>query len=499
MKFKFLSVCFLFNLLAIEAQVHIGPGQTYSTIQLAVNNNAVKPGDTVYLHAGNYAAYQLISNLNGNSTNWITITRFQNDSIEISGGWQFVSCTYLHFTNLNFRANVNFPGRLFSIDNGGSCATQSKFIRVDHCSFSNVTAGSATVAFKFAGVDLFEVSNNTFKDIPACEAMSFNTCHQGLIRGNRFENCLSGGHIKGGSSDITMTQNLFINASKAPWVAYEIGGDTGAAFYCPDDTFEVRDINFFSNIIVNSFRGLALSSAKHCKVINNTFYNCEQATMRFLTTSSLYPILSDNFVENNIFAFGPTAYFNGGVQLKSAVNFSNNIYYSILSSVFNGPYWDAPELDAIKDRNPKNFGATTNMFVDGFKHDFNLIKQSPAIAAGKHQTDPAFDFFGKPFSGTARSIGAIEYDEITREGQLSLSIIQIYPNPVIDRVYIKGIEASESVRVEIIDLQGILVFETSEIAPFLQQGIQISHLKSGLYIIQIKGEQIFELRTIIKI
>ena len=54
-------------------------------------------------------------------------------------------------------------------------------------------------------------------------------------------------------------------------------------------------------------------------------------------------------------------------------------------------------------------------------------------------------------------------------------------------------------RVEIIDLQGNLAFETSAIATFLQQGIHLSHLKSGLYIIQIKGEQIFELRTIIKI
>lgn len=498
MKSRFFIVCFLINLVTSEAQVHIGPGQTYSNIQFAVINNAIKPGDTVYLHTGNYASYQLISNLNGSSTKWITFTRFQNDSIEISGGWQFVSCSYLRFTNLNFRANTNFPGRLFSIDNGGSCETQSRFIMVDHCSFANVTAASATVAFKFAGVDSFEVSNNLFKDIPACEAMSFNTCHQGLIRGNHFENCLSGGHIKGGSANITMIQNLFINASKAPWVAYELGGDTGATFYCSGDTFEVSNINFFSNIIINGYRGLAVSSAKDCKVINNTFYNCEQATLRFLTTSVLYPTLLNNLVENNIFAFGSTAYINGGIQSKAAASFSNNIYYSIVNPVFNGPYWDTPELDAIKDRNPKNYGANVDMFVDGFNHDFKLIKSSPAIGAGKKQTDPVFDFFGKPFSNIARSVGAIEFDGITLGEKLQTTLIQVFPNPVSDRFYIKGIEESIPIRVEIFDIHGNQVYNRLDLAAFFQQGVQLNNLKSTVYLILIQGDRIFELRTIIK-
>lgn len=400
--FACVSACF--------AQVHLGPGQTFANIQAAHNDGAIHPGDTVFLHTGSYAGYQWVTDLKGTPNAWITITRYNQDAIDISGGWQFVSCRYLRFQNLNFKGNTAQPGRLFSVDNGGSCATQSKYIIVDNCSFSNTTDAAAITAFKFGGVDSFEVKNCIFKDIPACNAMDYNVCHAGLISKNRFENCLSGGHIKGGASDITMERNLFLNASQPSWVAFELGGDTGAQFYCPEDHFEVKNLNFYSNIIVGGYRGIALSSAVNCKVINNTFYNCGQATMRFLTTSVLYPTLSGNVVENNLFAFGASAYMNGGAQPAGAATFSNNIYYSIANSTFNGPYWDTPGLDAIKDPNPLIYPSNSPMFVDGFNLDFHLANGSPAIGKGKLQTAPLTDFFGNPFSLTTPAIGAIEFE-----------------------------------------------------------------------------------------
>ena len=350
---KIIAFFFYFvNMLAINAQVHLGPGQTYTNIEAAFKSNTIKPGDTVFLHAGSYSGYQYIVNLHGTQNKWITIRPFGKDQIEISGTWQFASCSYLRFEDLNFKGNSKNPGRLFSVDNGGSCLTQSKHIVVRNCMFSNVTDPNAIAAFKFGGVDSFEVSNNIFKDFPVTSAMDYNVCHAGSIIENRIENCLTGGHIKGGASNITMERNFFINASQATWVAFELGGDTGAQFYCPNENYEVKNLNFYSNIVVGGYRGLALSSAVNCNVINNTFYNCGQATMRFLTTSVLYPALSGNQVENNIFAFGNSAYFNGGKQPASAASFSNNIYCSIVNPVFNGPYWDTPDLDPIKDKNP---------------------------------------------------------------------------------------------------------------------------------------------------
>lgn len=468
------------------AQIHLGPNQPYPNIQAAAG--VIQPGDTVYLHAGSYAGYQAVTNLQGNADQWIVITRYQNDVIDISGGWQFISCSYLQFVNLNFQGNATHPGRLFSIDNGGSCSTQSKHILVDNCTISKVSSAGASVAFKFAGVDSFEVRNCYFHDIPACEAMSYNTCHAGLILGNRFENCLSGGHIKGGSSDITLTRNLFLNASQSPWVAYELGGDTGAAFYCPGDSFEVKNLHFYANIIAGGYRGLALSSARDCRVINNTFYNCGQATLRFLNTSSFYPALSGNVVENNLFAFGASAYINGSTQPANAASFSHNIYYSLQNEPFNGPYWDSPALDAIKDASPLLYGSATTMFVDGPALDFQLAAGSPAIGAGKFQTEPVTDFFGNPFSTAMRSVGAIESansSATTEKG--SFFHINIAPNPTSDVLYISS-TGNPIKSVQIFDLLGRLALNDKlTTADGTTRILQVSGLSPGIYMVKVAG------------
>lgn len=360
-------------------EIHIGAGQQFVNIQAAAGTS--KPGDTVFLHAGNYAVYQGMTNFKGTANNWITIRPFKNDAIEINGMWQFMKCEYVRFENLVFKSNSANKGRLLIIDNGGSCETQSHHIIIDSCSFMNVT-DPANSALKFAGVDTFEVRNCVFKDI-ASGAMDYNSCHAGLISGNRIENCLTGGHIKGGAANITMERNFFLNASQTGWVAFELGGDTGTPYYCPGSKAEVDSLKFYSNVIVGGHRGLSLASAQNCEVINNTFYECGQATMRFLTTSNTFPKLSGNRVENNIFAFGAASqYMNGGVQTADAATFKNNIYYSTVSPTFSGPYWDSPALDAIKDKSGMNLGSQTPMFVNAAAYDFHLKEGSPAIAAG---------------------------------------------------------------------------------------------------------------------
>jgi hypothetical protein len=475
----------LFSLLLISfpcfANVHLGPGQAYPNVQNAYDAGVIHAGDTVFLHAGSYTGYQGISKLKGNDLNWIVITKYKNDSIDISGNWQFMSCEYIKFLNLNFRSNTKSPGRLINVDNSGSCTTQSQFIRFDSCTFSNTTDANAITAFKFGGVDNFEVRNCYFHDIPACDAMDFNVCRNGLISDNLLENCLTGGHIKGGGQNIIMERNLFINSSAQPWVAFELGGDTGPQFFCPGDTFEVKNIKFYSNIIAGGYRGLALSSAMDCKVINNTFYNCGQATLRFLTTSITYPTESGNIVENNILAFGSSAYINGSAQKADAASFAKNIYYSISNSTFNGPYWDTPELDPIKDPNPINYGSGTPMFVSGTNRDFNLVAGSPAIGAGKPETEPATDFYGNPFSSTARSIGAIEYIVPAVVDEESSVNYTLFPNPASGFIKLPDALLFNNSQVSIFSSIGVIVYHGNA-----TKRIDISTLSPGIYFLKVK-------------
>jgi len=465
--------------LTVSAQVHLGKGFTYANVQAATVANAIQPGDTVYLHVGSYYGYQSVSKLKGNANKWITFTRYQNDAIDIAGTWQFMSCEYIKFLNLNFQGNTQYPGRLLSVDNSGSCATQSKFIVVDSCKFTNMTRGEEVVAFKFGGVDSFEVTNCLFKDVPACEAMDYNVCRSGIIRGNRFENCLSGGHIKGGASDILMERNIFINASKDPWVAFELGGETGAQFYCPEDKFEVKNIKFYSNIIIGGYRGISLSSAVDCKIINNTFYNCGQATLRFLTTSTLFPMLSGNRVENNIFAFGSSAYFNGGTQPATAAIFGKNIYYSISNATFNGPYWDTPALDAMKDKNPISVGSATPMFVNGVANDFHLVVGSPAIGAGLDQSEPSADYYGTPFQAGKRSIGAVHFKNSVSVSELGTKYSPLHPNPANEYI-----ELPESILLSKVEIYNSLGYELLE-NNIVDRRIDISSLPIGVYVLRV--------------
>jgi hypothetical protein len=301
-----------------------------------------------------------------------------------------------------------------------------------------------------------------------------------------------------------MERNLFINASVASWVAFELGGDTGAQFYCPGDNFEVKNLKFYSNIIIGGYRGLALSSAVDCKVVNNTFYNCGQATMRFLTTSTLYPALSGNIVENNIFAFGSSAYINGGSQPAKAASVRNNIYYSTISSPFSGPYWDTPELNEIKEQNPMTYGSDIPMFANPNYNDFHLIKDSPAIGSGSNLNEPVTDFYGNTFNHANRSIGAVEYNipsEI-KEAALFEDLI-ISPNPASDYIEISGssvilseaksrngVETSVAHPVLIFDVLGMEITTPSLRATPPYQGgekvrIDVSHLSTGVYFVRV--------------
>ena len=483
--------------ITVLAQIHLGTGQTYPNIELAAPN--IKPGDTVYLHAGAYAGYQGITALKGTAAKPIVITRYKKDAHTICGCWQFSSCEYIKFQYLNFKGNSSYPGRLINMDNSGDCSKQAKYIQFDSCYFSDVTDASAVTALKFGGVDYFEVTNCVFKNAPNCDLLDFNVCHHGMIRGNYIENTLTAGHIKGGSSDITMEKNIFINGSSGNWVAFEYGGDTDAQFYCPNDTFEVKDLRFHSNIIVGGGRGFALSSAVNCTVTNNTIYNTSGTTFRLLNVSTLYPLNKGNKVENNIFAFSNTSAYmdastepSGNPQAVGSTSFSNNIYFSIGKTSFNGPYWESPATDLVKEQSPLTYSSTTNMFVNAAGKDFHLASGSPAIAAGKSETTPAIDYYGYLYK-SIRSIGASEYNS-TLASVASIKSktgsFVCYPNPSnTGHITLLSYDANLGAEVHslsIVSLTGaVVIHKTIQQLPI---DVDITELSRGIYFLQLSGE-----------
>jgi len=321
---------------------------------------------------------------------------------------------------------------------------------------------------------------------------------------------MTGGHIKGGASDILMERNAFLWAGATGWPVFELGGDTGQQFYCPGDSFEVKNLKFYSNIINGGDRGLALSSAVDCKVINNTIYNNSNMTMRFLTTSTKFPTMKGNRVENNLFVFGLSAYMNGSKQHADAVTFTKNIYFHFADSSFVGPYWDK-ELDSIKEKNPLNYGSNTNMFFNPTSGSFILADSSPALGAGMDESEPELDYYGNKYL-KPRSIGAVDNMFANSVFDQSFNVqndIIIIPNPASNFLEITfGANGCSPLQdIEIFNVFGEKVLSTSpQPSPFMereesprltssttpQEGnlrIDVSSLSPGVYFIKV-GEKV---------
>jgi len=76
--------------------------------------------------------------------------------------------------------------------------------------------------------------------------------------------------------------------------------------------------------------------------------------------------------------------------------------------------------------------------------------------------------------------------------EISPSKITVYPNPVINKLYIDG--TSKVFEIDITNLQGQVVKSESNLTDF----IDLTELKSGIYIVKIKYDGVEIIRRIIK-
>lgn len=468
----------------VSARVrHIGSGYPW-TSPSSIQNNVIA-GDTVIIHTGTYTGSFFISNLNGTSVNPIVIQGASGENVVFSGGsesFHFSDISYVILQNLIFQ---NQTGNGMNIDDAGTFNTPSHHITIRNCIFRNINASGNNDLLKLSGVDDFEVSDCSFLNGSAGgSGVDMVGCHRGLFQRLRFEQLGSNSiQIKGGSKDITIRRNYFLNGGAR---ALNIGGSTDLEFFRPQNaTFEASTIEIYGNVIEGSEASFAFVGAVDCKVFNNTILRPGKWAMRILQETvdpTRFQACGRNTVQNNIFILTTAVSTEVNIGPDTAPGtfvYSNNLWYKQGQTGWPGP--TLPVTDPAQVLGDPMINATTYM----------ISSTSLAYQKGKVMTPIGIDYYGKTFRSPP-SIGAVEYEGSLAIGSKTESKPQdetikfkLYPNPAIETIHL---ESPAPATYQVVDGHGRYI-----VSGFLDTGINtipVGQMNSGVYYFIVRNEYV---------
>lgn len=435
------------------ATLHVGPGQPYPNLQSAVA--AVQPGDTIEIHAGAYPGGLFFGNLKGTASQWITIRAAAGETVIFEGGGNAIQMSdpaYLHLKGLIFRHQT---GNGVNADDGGSYDTPAHHLLFEACTFRDMSASGNNDLLKLSGLDHFEIRNCTFLNGAAGgSGIDMVGCHDGLIRGNYFENQGSNSiQCKGGSEHIRIEGNFFKNGGQR---ALNLGGSTGLAFFRPDTArFEAANLQVYSNIFVGAQAAVAFVGSVNVEVVNNTIYQPERWVIRILQETvdpTRFLECGDHIFRNNIVvrtASLSTETNTGPNTRPQSFLFSNNLWYYPGNSNWAGPSIPVPDVNGIVNQNPA--------LADPSGGNFHIPAGSPAAGKGFAVTEPALDYYGQGYN-LPRSIGAAEANPVSdTDSPLADEQLRVFPNPAGEWFWLElELKTGAPVQIELLELNGRL-------------------------------------------
>ena len=480
--FFFTSLFFLQNISAVT--LHIGAGFPYSNFEQAAM--VAQPGDTILFHEGNHSGGQFVANLQGTAENWILIKNAPGESAIIEGGnnaIQFSDPAYLHISGLVFQHQT---GNGVNTDDGGNYDTPAHHIIYEDCTFRDMSASGNNDLLKLSGLNDFQIINCTFLNGAAGgSGIDMVGCHNGLIKGNYFENMGSNSiQAKGGTQYIRIEANFFRNGGQR---TLNLGGSTGLQFFRPIDApFEAADLQVYSNIIVGSWAAIAFVGSVNVEVSNNTIYRPDNWVIRILQESvdpNRFAECGDNIFQNNIVFLGnnlSTETNIGPNTRPQTFSFSNNLWFNKDDNNWNGPSIPVADINGIINEDP--------MFLDPTNDDFLISMNSPAAGTGIQLNDPVNDFYEMGYN-SPRSIGGIEANPLTAdfEKPSNIGAFDLFPNPGGGHLTTTFIlEKSALVKIELITQAGqhqLLLPSTRYDAGVFEKSFDLS-VPAGWYLVR---------------
>lgn len=458
--------------------LHVGPGQPFTHPGLAAA--VAKPGDIIRIHPGVYQGPYFISNLKGTAKDWIRIEGTQQDQVIFQGGSEsmhFTDAEYLHISNITVRGQT---GNGMNIDDGGSLESPTKFIVLDHCIFRDMGATGNNDLLKLSGLDSFVIQNCHFENgATGGSGIDMVGCHSGVITNNRFINLGSNSiQAKGGSSQIQILANHFTRGGQR---SLNLGGSTGAAFFRPSGAnYEAKDLVAAANIFEGSTAPIGFVGCRNVLVTHNTIIRPERWILRILQESSdtsFYLSCANNHFVNNIVVVNNSLSTDlniGPNTSPSTFRFSNNLWYHLDNPSWRGPQLPVMETQGIIQQNP--------LFVNFNTPDYHLLPGSPAIGKGRVEIPGLNDFAGIKYLNPP-SIGAYEGGKLTNVREQSDISKLLEFTLAQDRLrFHQDVTSFEFI---VYDMLGNHIW--SGICATPPQGLDISHLNTGYYILHMFG------------
>ncbi|MFC2131967.1 T9SS type A sorting domain-containing protein [Bacteroidota bacterium] len=433
---------------------------SYQTMQSAAIE--ATPGDTIIMTGGIYPEAEYIENLIGEDDAPIYILAQDGDSVIYRGANQAI-----HFVQLE---NVIISGLIFegqtvngvNIDDGGTYETPSRNIVITNCHWLGMNAIDNNDELKLSCVDNFNINNCTFSNGSVGGSLvDMVGCHNGYFQDNVFENggsnCIQ---AKGGTSDIRIERNMFINGGLR---AINIGGSTGLQYFRPLGVdYEAQNINVYANIFIGSQAPIAYVGAVNCNVVNNTIVNPDKWAIRILQESveGFQPCGDNAFVNNICYLNNSNPNWTLNISGNTAPEtffFANNLWFNFEDESWTGPNLPVVEENGIIGENP--------LFSNIDENDFVLSEGSPAIGTGYYNPQkihPAIRDFNNEIFKNPPSIGAIESYLVSVDDILKVSGgLLIYPNPATEKLCFKIPDNSLACDVTIYSLKGERILSKS--------------------------------------
>ncbi len=390
-------------------------GAPFATLDRALS--AATPGAAVVLHAGTHAGDAYAEGLAGTADAPIWIGGAAGDARPIIEG----GVTAMHLSGARYVIvhDLEITGTEqdgINIDDGGDYANEdaARYVVVRDVAIHDVGAGGNEDCLKLSGVNDFWVLRAAIARCGGAEAGSGIDqvgCHRGTVAASTFEEMAGNGvQCKGGSADVTIVANRFIDGGGR---AVNMGGSTGFEFFRPplsqgSPNAEARNIRVSANLFVRGPSAAGFVGCGDCLAANNTIIDPEHWVFRILqetTSSGGYTFLpaSGGRVVNNLVHFRDavvTEHVNVGAETDGgSLTFTTNLWYAFYDPRDSAPILPVAETGGVVGTAPG--------FVDEPNGDYHLAGESPASDAGTAVAEATGDLDGACFAAPP-SIGAYE-------------------------------------------------------------------------------------------